>query len=496
MKIAFVTSEAFPYAKTGGLADVSGALPKALEKFGCEVKLFMPRYYLIDESKFDLHYNWEIGEISIKVGSHFRYVHIYQSRLPNSNVEVNFIDCPHYFHRDQIYTDGFDEDERFILFSKAVIETLQRLKWAPDVIHANDWPTGLIPLFIKENYGWDKLFSKTASVFTIHNIGYQGRFGKDAIFKAEIKPELFYPESPIEFHGDVSFMKTAINYSDIINTVSKTYAKEILTPEFGAGLEGVLKQRGNDLYGILNGVDYSLWNPEKDTLIPFNFSINNLEGKKKNKKFLLNKVNLKFSSDVPVIGIISRMVSQKGFDLFENTLNELMKLNVQWIILGSGEEKYEEMFTELQHYYPEKVFTYIGFNNEMSHLIEAGTDMLLMPSLYEPCGLNQIYSLKYGTVPIVRKTGGLADTVYDWDEANLNHSQNGNGFSFSEYTGEAMFSAIIRAINYFGKKPIWEKIISNGMMENFSLENSAKEYIKLYKIAASKKSFLQNKIIN
>jgi len=487
MKVAFVSSEAVPFAKTGGLADVAGALPKALEKLGCEVKLFIPKYYSIDESKFGLHYDWAIGEIPIKISNRTRSVHVYKSILPESSIEVNFIDCPHYFHRDQIYTDGFDEDERFILFSRGVIETLQRDKWAPDIIHCNDWPTGLLPMYLKENYAWDKLFKNTASVITIHNIGYQGRFSKETLKHGEIRADLFYPDSPVEFDGEISFLKTAINFSDVINTVSNTYAKEILTPEYGEGMEEILNERKNDLYGILNGVDYSAWDPEIDKFLPYQYSLNNLENKKRNKEHLLSSFKLKFDKKIPLIGIVSRMVVQKGFDIFEEVSAELMKLNAQWIILGSGEDKYEEMFRKLQESNPEKVAVYIGFNNELSHLVEAGSDMFLMPSHYEPCGLNQIYSLKYGTVPIVRKTGGLADTVHDWDEFNKDRKETGNGFSFSEYNGDYLLKTVQRAIELFNNKNVWEKIQLNGMKENFSWENSAKTYLDIYNIAIEKK---------
>ncbi len=487
MKIAFICSEAVPYAKTGGLADVAGTLPKALESLGCEVKLFMPKYYSIDEEEFNMHYSWEIGEIPIKISKNTRSVHVYQSILHGSSVEVNFIDCPHYYHRDQIYTDGFDEDERFILFCRGVIETLQRLKWKPDIIHCNDWQTGLIPLYLKENYAWDILFSSTASLFTIHNIGYQGRFSRDAVKHALIKDDLFFPGSSLEYKGDFSFLKTGIVYSEIINTVSSTYAKEILTPEFGAGMEDVLQQRTEDLYGILNGVDYSEWNPETDKFLPHHYSIKNLDGKEENKKFLLDRFGIRFHKELPLIGIVSRMVSQKGFDLFEQASNDLMMLNAQWIILGSGEDKYEEMFRGLQQAYPEKVAVYIGFNNELSHIVEAGADMFLMPSLYEPCGLNQIYSLKYGTVPVVRKTGGLADTVIDWHEQKQNNETLGTGFTFSEYSSEALTETVKRALETFNEKEIWKQIQLNGMSENFSWEISAKKYIELYELAIAKR---------
>ena len=486
MNVAFVSSEVFPFAKTGGLADVAGALPKALEKLGCKVKIFLPKYYSIDEAKFGLHYNWEIGEIPIKISDHTRSVHIYQSVLPESNVDVYFIDCPHYFHRDQIYTDGFDEDERFILFNKGVIETIQRLQWAPDIVHCNDWQTGLIPLYLKDNYSWDELFKSTATVFTIHNIGYQGRFSKEAVQHASIRSDLFFPGSPIEFNGDISFMKTGIMYSDIINTVSNTYAKEILTPEYGAGMESFLIQRKDNLFGILNGVDYETWNPEKDKFIPFKYSINNLEGKFRNKEFLLERFKLKFDVTVPLIGIVSRMAGQKGFDLFDEAANDLLKLNAQWIILGSGEDKYEDMFRSMQEKYPDKMAVYIGFNNELSHLVEAGADMFLMPSHYEPCGLNQIYSLKYGTVPIVRKTGGLADTVHDWSELNSGGEQKGNGFTFEKYNGKVMLAAIQKAIEVFHQKDLWNKLVTNGMEESFSWEESAQKYMVIYNIAKGK----------
>jgi len=487
MKVAFVSSEAVPYAKTGGLADVAGALPKALEKLGCEIKLFIPKYYSIDESKFGLNYDWSLGEIPIKISNRIRSVHVYKSLLPKSSIEVNFIDCPHYFHRDQIYTDGFDEDERFILFSRGVIETLQREKWAPDIIHCNDWPTGLLPMYLKENYAWDNLFKSTASIFTIHNIGYQGRFSKETLKHAEIRSELFYPQSPIEFDGDVSFMKAGIKFSDIVNTVSETYAKEILTPEYGEGMEGVLLEKENDLYGILNGVDYDVWDPEVDKFLPYQYSLNNLENKKRNKEHLLSRFNLKFDERIPLIGIVSRMTRQKGFDIFEEVLQELMKLETQWIILGSGEDKYEEMFRKLQTSNSEKVAVYIGFNNELSHLVEAGSDIFLMPSHYEPCGLNQIYSLKYGTIPVVRKTGGLADTVKDRDEFYSNGEEKGNGFSFNKYDGYSFLKTVQRAIGLFNNKSIWNKIQLNGMNENFSWETSARKYLDIYNVARQKK---------
>jgi len=483
MKIAFVSTEVVPFAKTGGLADVAGSLPRELVKLGCNVKLFMPKYFLVDESLHGLKYNWTIGEVPIRINGIIRSVHIHQAKLPDSEIDVYFIDCPHYFHRYRIYTDDFDEDERFILFSKAVIETLQRTQWAPDVIHCNDWQTGLIPLFIKDNYNWDRFFDKTATLFTIHNIGYQGRFSKSVLFSAEIRDDLYYTGGPVEHDGGISFMKTGIAFSDIINTVSNTYAHEILTPEFGVGLEQALQLREEDLFGILNGVDYDDWNPETDKHLPYNYSINDLSGKLKNKKFLLEHFGIPFKEDTPLIGIVSRMVLQKGFDIFADVINDLMKFDAQWVILGSGEDRFEDLFRWLSNQLPGKVGSYIGYNNELSHLIEAGADMFLMPSRYEPCGLNQIYSLKYGTVPVVRKTGGLADTVKDWDEENHYGFDHGNGFSFYDYTGYALYKSVERAISVFKLKDVWKKIQTNGMKLDFSWTRSAEKYMELYKLA-------------
>jgi len=487
MKIAYVTSEAVPFVKTGGLADVAGALPKALAELGHDVRVFLPKYYSIDESLYDLSYCWNIGEMPIRVAGNVVTVHVLRGKLPESEVEAYFIDCPKYFHRELIYTNDPDEDERFILFSKAVIETLQRLRWAPDVVNVNDWQSGLVPLYIKDNYSWDRFFDRTASVMTIHNVGYQGRFGSDTVGKAEIRGDLFYTHSPIEVWGDVSFLKIGLTYADAINAVSETYANEILTPQYGVGVEYLLNSRKDVLFGIINGVDYSIWSPDVDKQLPFNYSINNLSGKKKNKKYLLEQLKLPYNESVPLIGIISRLVAQKGFDLFRDAAEQLLSLNAQWVVLGGGEPEFEYMFRQLSQKYPEKISAYIGFNNVLPHLIEAGADMFLMPSHYEPCGLNQIYSLKYGTIPIVRKTGGLADTVQDWFETKSNGSNEGTGFSFEEPNSYNLFQTVQKAVNLFANKETWMKIQHNGMLKDFSWHSSAEKYIKLYEFALKKR---------
>lgn len=487
MKIAFAASEVVPFAKTGGLADVSGALPVELEKLGHDVKVFMPKYYSVDEHKFNLEYQSWASPMPIRVAGKVFDVNLYKSYLRDSSVEIYFIDCPYFFHRHNLYTNDLDEDQRFICFSKSVIEALQRLHWSPDIIHCNDWQTGLIPLYIKDNYSWDKMFANTSTVFTVHNIGYQGKFSPQTLFNAEISEDLFYHGGRIEQDGLVNFLKTGLSFADVINTVSETYAKELMTPEYSAGMHHLLKYREKDFYGIINGVDYDVWNPETDKLIPYNYSKDDLSGKEKNKEELLKKFNMPYQKDIPLIGIVSRLAIQKGFDLIQSALGELMQFNAQWIILGSGEQKYENMFQALHEQMPRKVGTYIGYNNDLAHLIEAGADIFLMPSHYEPCGLNQIYSLKYGTVPVVRKTGGLADTVQDWNEYNTYGMDTGNGFSFVEYKPEALVNAIQQALFDYPNKPVWKKIQLNGMNKDYSWKHSALQYEELYKKAKLKR---------
>lgn len=481
MKIAFAASEVFPYAKTGGLADVAGALPIELSKLGHDVKVFMPKYNTFGEIEHGLHSQWEIGEIPIRVAGVVCSVHVHSATMPGSNVQIYFVDCPQYFHRFRVYTNDADEDERFILFSKGIIEILQRLQWAPDIIHCNDWQTGLLPLLLKENYSWDKMFYKTATVFTIHNVSYQGIFSKSAFYKAEISEMHSQPGGLGEYKGDVNFLKTAILTSDILNTVSNTYALELLTPEYGEGMESFLSQRCDDFYGIINGIDYSVWDPEKDFILPHHFSINDLSGKLLNKKFLVKHLNFSIEESIPLIGIISRLVSQKGFDIVADVLDELMLLDAQWMVLGSGEQKYEEMFKKISVKHPDKVYFYRGYNNELSHLIEAACDIFLMPSKFEPCGLNQIYSLRYGTVPVVRKTGGLADTVQDWGEMLALGLNTGTGYTFKNYSGLALLHSVERAIRDFHSKDVWKQIQANGMKKDFSWKKSAEKYSEIYK---------------
>jgi starch synthase len=481
MKIAFASSEIVPFAKTGGLADVAGALPKELASLGHEVKVFMPKYYQVNEFEYGHLYDALIGELKVTVSGIAHSVHVFYGKLPNSNVDIYFIHYPNYFHREKIYTEDWDEDERFILFSKAVIHVIQKLGWSPDIFHVNDWQTALIPVLLKHNYAWDTLFKDTKTILTIHNIGYQGRFSVDSYKKAELPEHLYLHHGPLVHEGDSNFLKSGILYADVINTVSNTYAKELLTPEYGAGMDYYLWSRHTHFYGIINGIDYSVWDPETDKYLSFNYSLNNLSGKIKNKEFLLNKLSLPIKLDIPLIGMISRFASQKGFDIVKEVLPELLELDAQFVVLGSGEEEYEKMFQDAANKYPTKIGVYFGYNEELAHQIEAGSDIFLMPSHYEPCGLNQIYSLKYGTVPVVRKTGGLADTVQDWNEYNHYGQDIGNGYSFYEYSGKALLDSVKRAIIDFHNKSVWRKIQENGMSKDYSWQFSAEEYLDLYK---------------
>lgn len=480
MNVAIISSECAPFAQTGGLADVIGTLPHYLSELGISVKVFIPKYDSIDEKKYRLTFDSNLGVTKVRVGGVARDVYLHSTKIPRSAVDIYFIDCREFFYRGKLYTEDWDEDERFILFQKAVIEILQRLQWTPDVIHCNDWQTGLIPILLKENYHWDRMFDATSTIMSIHNIGYQGRFSADAFAKAEIDASHHFAYNALTMENGVSFLKGGILSADLISTVSETYAKEILTPHYGAGLEQSIKIREADLYGILNGIDINEWNPETDRYLPHHYSFETIANKKKLKQFLLSKTTLQFDETKPVIGIISRLVKQKGFDLIANAIHDLLELNAQWVILGSGEWQYESLFQAMSMMLPHTCWCHIGFNNELAHCIEAGADMFLMPSHYEPCGLNQMYSLRYGTVPIVRKTGGLADTVRDWHEYAALGKYSGNGFSFVDATESALLHSVQRAIDSFRLPEEWRNIQRNGMNGDFSWNTSARKYKKLY----------------
>lgn len=479
MKICFAVSECVPYVKTGGLADVAGALPKALQQLGCEVKVFLPFYSSIDPIEHDLIVASELADIPVQIGDKLVTFNTWYGHLPNSKVEVYFIDCPLYYHRGQPYTSDWDEDERFVLLQHAIIQIMQRYNWAPDIVHCNDWQTALLPIYLKTKYNWDSLFANTASLLSIHNIGYQGRFSRDAVYRAGLSFNDYYPGSPLEFNDSFSFLKTGILFSEVISTVSETYAHEIQSPDYGAGLDGALASRKDDLFGILNGIDRDEWNPKTDAFLPQPYSVKNLGKKVENKKALLEKMKLPFEENVATIGMISRLTPQKGFELLPPIIDELMKLPLQFVVLGSGETAHENFLRVAATMYRDQFSTYIGYSNELAHLITGGADMFLMPSRYEPCGLNQMYSLNYGTTPIVRKTGGLADTVKDYHE----YYKKGNGFSFNDFNSYALYLTMRRALDMYSEKKTWQQIVKRGMGEDFSWTTSARRYLEVYEKA-------------
>lgn len=487
LKILFVTSEVVPFVKTGGLADVSSALPQVLTELGHEVRILCPKYGAVDTRKYRIHDVVRLSDISVKIGDKQVTYSIKSSFLPGQKVRVQiyFLAQEEYFgSRSGLYTDPItgkdykDNDERFILLSRSVFELVNRLGWVPDIIHCNDWQTGMLPAYLKTIYKNDETFGKFKTLFTIHNLAYQGEFPKSS-FKKTGLPEEFNSEKGIEIYEKINFMKSGLIFSDVINTVSENYANEIRTDEeLSAGLKQVLSKRKNDLYGILNGIDTRTWNPEIDKKIPCNYHSRYLEGKRENKKALCEKFNFEYDENTPVIGIISFLLDAKGTDLISEIFPELMKQNLKIVLLGTGDQKYHHFFEKMSSAYPDKFACYLGFNEELAHLIEAGSDIFLMPSRYEPCGLNQLYSLNYGSVPIVRETGGLADVIVRYNEK----TGEGNGFSFKNYDSGALLKELNRALSVFSNdKKAWVKIMKTGMRLDLSWINSAKKYIDLYR---------------
>lgn len=491
LKILFVTSEVVPFVKTGGLADVSAALPQMLSELGHEVRIVIPKYGAVDDRKFKIHEVVRLKDINIKIGDKEVVFSLKSCFLPGPRIRVQiyFLDNQEYFgSRNGLYQDPKtgkdypDNDERFVLLSRAVMELIIKLGWIPDIIHCNDWQCGLIPAYLKTIYKDQEGFDQFKTLFTIHNLAYQGEFNPASFKKTGLPKELESASKGIIKDGKVNFMKSGLLYADVINTVSQTYANEIRTKEeYGEGLKDVLAKRKDSLFGIVNGIDKNVWNPEKDKHIPANYSIKNIEKKIENKKELAERFGLEFKEDVPIIGMISRLYDSKGFDLVQKGFNDLMKLNCQIILLGTGDYKYHTFFEKMASKYPKKFACYLGFNDELAHLIEAGADMFLMPSKYEPCGLNQMYSLVYGTVPIVRETGGLADTVQKFNEKD----EEGNGFVFKKYDVGEMVKEIKRAIKIFVDNKTWQKIMKAGMKQDFGWDLSAKRYIELYKTILS-----------
>jgi len=488
LNVLFLSSEVEPFAKTGGLADVSGALPQVLKKLGQEIRVMMPRYGAINKRKDRLHEMIRLKDIDTPVGAKSYPASVHSSFLVNvhDKVQVYFVDNSKFFGRSGIYMhpetnkDYADNDERFTFFSRSVFEILKKMGWAPDIIHCSDWQTGLVPAYLRTLYSAEPLFKHTRTVFTVHNMAYQGSFPRESFAKTHLPPEAL-GEKGVLSRGRVNFLKAGLLYADALTTVSERYAREIRSSEeYGCGMQGVLRRRKGDLTGILNGVDYSLWDPSVDRLIPQQYDERSIELKVENKRALLRHFRLPFSETTPVIGVISRLADQKGFDLIDEILDQMMEEDLQLVVLGTGEKPYHTMLERAAKKYPTKVAVALTFDNPLAHLIEAGSDMFLMPSRYEPCGLNQIYSLRYGTVPIVRATGGLDDTIEDVRGAR------GTGFKFSAYSGRELLKTIHRALRAFEEPTTWRKIMRAGMAKDFSWEASAKKYLQLYRSLARK----------
>lgn len=475
MRILFIASEGLPFSKTGGLADVIEALPKALVAQGHEVAVVLPRYRGTKATAVVM------PSLTIPLGSRLRFPAIADGTTV-VGVRYFFVDDPAYFDRDGLYAgsagDYADNAERFSEFCRAGIEIVKHI-FPADVIHCHDWQTGLVPVLLRSSYGDDPLVKNMPVVFTIHNMGYHGHFSRDVLERAGIPAGVFFPGG-LEFYGNVNFLKGGLVYSDYLTTVSRKYAEEIRTPEFGYGLDGVVRSRGDRLVGILNGVDYSEWSPDKDKYIAMRYSAKDLSGKQVCKQELLQVFGLPAeNAGKPLVGIVSRFADQKGFDLIAERAHEIMREDLAMVVLGTGERRYEELFRALAGAYPGRVGVKIAYDNAIAHKVEAGADIFLMPSRYEPCGLNQIYSLKYGTVPVVRATGGLDDTIQNFD---LEHGT-GTGFKFGEYSSGALLHALKQALHHYADDRIWKRIQLNGMGRDYSWKKPAAEYAKLYAAA-------------
>ncbi len=471
LNVLFASSEVFPFAKTGGLGDVAGSLPQAISRLGTDIRVVMPNYKSIPHNfKAAMQY---LGYIYVDLGWRHQYCGIL--KLVYDNVIYYFIDNEYYYHRSELYGD-YDQAEQFTFFSKALIEMLPLIGFKPDIIHCNDWQTGIVSLLLKANYS-QAYFSKIKTVYTIHNLKYQGIFKKEVLSDLMNVDWQYFTPDGIEYNDCVNFMKAGLVYSDSISTVSPTYANEIRTDFYSEGLKDILLKRSNNLYGILNGIDYIKNDPKTDTRLYANYTADSISLKYENKKRLQEELGLPVRAEVPLIGIISRLTAQKGFDLIECVLEDILQMDIQLVLLGKGDEHYKNVFENAAYGHKDKVSANIIFDDTLAQRIYAGSDMFLMPSLFEPCGLGQIFSFRYGAVPIVRETGGLNDTVLSYNE----ETGAGNGFSFKNYNAHDMLNTIRRAVDfYYNRKEIWKLIVERGMRADFSWDKSASEYLRMY----------------
>lgn len=481
LSILMVAAEAHPLAKVGGLADVMGALPQALRDQGHDVRLALPYYGSIKEKVRSPGKVKGAELFDVALGERTYPARAWKTKLPGTKVEVYLVESSDFFDRSGIYVDPAsgepykDDAERFVFFSRAVMGLVKLGGFAPDIIHCHDHQTGFIPAWVKYPPTAKGLPSGVRTVFTVHNLAYQGDHPKEIGYMAGFGEEMLKAGSGIKKNGRVNMMKAGIAFADKITAVSPTYAREIQTPEFGSGLEEVLKSRAEDLVGILNGADYSVWDPEHDSFLPSNYSAKKTHGKQKCKWHLVERLNLKTSPETPLVGIVSRLVDQKGFDILSEAFDRLMDLDFGFVVLGLGDKRYHDILTGLAARYPGKVSVNLAFDEQLAHQIEAGCDMFLMPSRYEPCGLNQMYSMKYGTIPVVRATGGLADTVVDYK-----NEDSSTGFVFKEYSSDALRGAMVRAREAFKDKDKWTAMVARAMAQDFSWQRAAESYANLY----------------
>ncbi len=479
LKIAFIASESVPYAKTGGLADVVGALPGALQQLGHEVIIIMPLYRSIDRNKFAV--KPFLNPMGVWMGDTEEWCTVHQASNP-AGVPVYFIEFANYFDRDGIYHDAAfndfeDNPRRYAFLSRAGLQLCKDIGFQPDIVHVHDWQSALASAYLKIWHWDDSALGQTASVLTIHNIGYQGKYGAEHYAYTGLQEGNFTPDKFEDF-GGMNYLKGGIHYADMVTTVSPNYGTETLGPIGGQGLASYLSAKGDSYVGILNGIDYTDWDPAVDQLIPANYSPADLAGKAECKQQLQARFNLDISPEVPIVGVVSRFAQQKGLDLLAGAVEAMANnMYVQFVILGSGDNSLEQFFGELPNRFGGRIGSYIGYNNELAHWIEAGSDFFLMPSRYEPCGLNQIYSLKYGTLPIVRATGGLDDTVQQYDE----NAGSGTGFKFDEISAHAVYYAVGWAVStYYDRPPHIAQMQQTAMQENYSWEKSARAYVDVY----------------
>ncbi len=477
MRIIFASSEVVPYSKTGGLGDVAGALPQALAAIGCEVIVITPRYSgwadrpggLVGHSTGELLFS----DLAVPFAGGLRYASVWRDH--RDGVPIWFIDYPEYFGGGYIYGSGDDDAERFAFFSRAVLELTKRLGSPPDLLHCHDWQAGFIPAYLASVFAQDPFFAGTATLFTIHNLAYQGWFSPGLLDRFGLGWSIY--EQGMEFHQAANAMKAGISLSTAVSTVSPRYAEEIQTAEYGNRMEGLLRWRSGDLIGILNGVDYGEWDPATDRHIAANYSIDSLDAKLACKRDLLDRYHLPIDLERPLIAVVARLTVQKGIDLIARAIWRMLDTGARFVLLGAGSESDEGFFQHVRDSRPDQVGVYFGFNQALSHQVEAGADMFLMPSAYEPCGLNQMYSLRYGTVPIVRGVGGLDDTIRDFDAV----TREGNGFKFYEYSEERMLEKIYEAMMAFYDHDLWRTLQVNGMREDFSWKRAAKVYLDAYR---------------